>query len=108
MILAIMRMKAEGQNQEELVRVVVGTVGPTRVMPGCLDCKFCRSLDEDGQYVLHSEWRGIEELEAYLRAMEFGSVMVAMDLLAEPPQVRFHTVSRSSGMEVVEAALRER
>ncbi len=106
MLLGTLRMKAEPAKREELLRIMRATIGPTRVMRGCISCLLSRAVDDDNLIAVHTRWGSRDDLNAYLRTREFKGLLVAMDLLQEPPEVTFDNVSHSEGLEMVEKARR--
>lgn len=106
MLLGTLRMKAEPAKREEFLRIMRATIGPTRAMRGCISCLLYKAADDDNVIAVQTRWESREDLYAYLRTRDFRGLLVAMDLLQEPPEVTFDHVSRSEGLEMVEKARR--
>jgi quinol monooxygenase YgiN len=72
------------------------------VQPGCRRCKVYDSAEVNNEILLIQEWESQQKLEHHIGSTEFKKILAAMDLSIEPPCLSFHTVSATSGFELVE------
>jgi hypothetical protein len=54
--------------------------------------------------MLAEMWRDEESLEQHLRSEKYPSVFLVMEMALKCPDVRFNTVSTSTGIETIENA----
>ena len=101
MLIATMHMKTDTRNRAELLDTLRATLEPTRVMPGCLSCHFCQDIEDKNSFRLLAGWETEEDLSRYMGTREFGALLVATDLLEKQPEIRFHRVAESAGIEAV-------
>jgi quinol monooxygenase YgiN len=101
MLIATMHMKTDSQNRADLLDTFRAILEPIRVMPGCLSCHFCQDIDDENSFRLMMGWETGEDLSRFMGTREFGALLVATDLLEEQPQIRFHVVANSAGIEAV-------
>ena len=93
MILFIIRMKVPAQKRKELSQTIALLVGSIRTEKGCRRCDFCRSVENENQLFLLEEWDTRADLDRYLQSERFKVLRGAMNLLQEPCESVFHTIS---------------
>jgi hypothetical protein len=49
-------------------------------------------------------WRSEEELERHLRSDEYHKVLLVLEMASKQPEIRFDTISSSTGIEAIEKA----
>jgi quinol monooxygenase YgiN len=49
-------------------------------------------------------WRSEEELERHLRSDDYQKVLLVMEMSLKQPEIRFDTISSSTGFETIEKA----
>jgi len=49
-------------------------------------------------------WRSEEDLKHHLRSEEYRNVLMVMEMALKHPEVRFNTISTSTGIETIEKA----
>ena len=106
MVLAMVRILVTQRAQEQVMSVLTWLVGPTSAQPGCLRCSLCRDAIYDGRLLFITEWRTQADFDRYLESDQFGFILAAMESATGAPEVTFHTISETRGMEHV-AAVRQ-
>jgi len=101
MILVVMRMKVLSEKRKELSQTITSLIGSLRTEKGCRRCDFCRSMEDENKLYLLEEWDTRENLMSYLKSERFRVLRGATNLLQEPYEMMFHTVSKSAGMEEI-------
>ena len=71
---------------------------------GCLGCHIYRDLQEKKVLVLEEIWRAEEDLELHLRSDEYRNLLLVMEMALKQPEIRFDTISSSTGIETIEKA----
>jgi len=107
MILVTLRMKVRAEKRDEFLRAMRSMLEPTAVEPGCLSCRFYQDTENTNAFTFVEEWESQADLERHLRTDTFRMLLFLMDLLTEPPEIKFNAVSSTAGMEAIKAA-RER
>ena len=72
--------------------------------PGCLGCHIYGDLQEENVLILEEIWRAEEDLELQLRSDEYRNLLLVMEMALEQPEIRFDTISSSTGIETIEKA----
>ena len=102
MVIAILRFTAVPDKKAEVFNILNSLIGPTEVQPGCMSCKFYGNAGFDNGILLLQEWESQQQLERHINSTEFQKILTAMDLSNEPPGFAFHTVSKTTGLALVE------
>jgi quinol monooxygenase YgiN len=104
MVTGTLLMTVKPDKRDELLKVLAGTVEPTRVMPGCINCVLCADVLNRNRVAIHTAWGTQDDLDRFMCTREFTELLLATDLLEEEPEVSFDNVIRSEGMEAVRKA----
>jgi quinol monooxygenase YgiN len=104
MIVFTFRMVAPQARRHELLQSLTALLEPTRVQPGCIGCRLYADMDNLSTFMLASEWESQADLDRCLGSNSFKTVLAAMELSTECPEVHFDSVTRRAGLEVVAAA----
>ena len=101
MVLVIIRMKVLSEKRLELSQTIALLIVSIRTEKGCKRYDFCQSMEDENRLFLLEEWDTQENLKSYLKSGRFRVLRGAMNLLKEPYEMTFHTVSKSAGMEEI-------
>jgi quinol monooxygenase YgiN len=94
MIVVVGKVKTDAERRDELVRVALENVRASREDEGCLGYRFFQDTEDENAFVFVEEWESQEALEAHFRTPHIAKFMAAFPAtLAEPPDVKFHTVA---------------
>ena len=99
MILVTARMVVKSKQRRALLETVKGLLGPKRYEKGCLSYRLYQDSEDRNAFYLVEEWKTQEDLERHIRSEDYRMILAAMDLCAEAPDIRFHTVSQTRGMD---------
>jgi quinol monooxygenase YgiN len=104
MIHATVTLAIAPEQRQGALDVLRSLMSPTRVEPGCLDCRLYEDVTAEGVFTLVEDWATLADLKRHLRTEAYRLLLMVMELSAAPPEVRFHMVSRTMGMEAIHAA----
>jgi len=85
----------------ELSQTISSLIGSIRAEKGCRCCDFLENMEDENNLLLYEEWDNRENLQNHLKSRYFGVLRGAMNLLEEPCEMMFHTVSHSSGAQEI-------
>lgn len=74
-------------------------VAPTRVAPGCLDSWLYTDFDDRNAIVLVEEWESREEFEKHLSSDKLKTLISAIELSSEAPEIHIDIVARENGLQ---------
>jgi len=101
MILIITRMNVFSEKRMELSQTIASLSGSISMEKGCRRCDFSRSIEDENRLFLLEEWDTRENLITHLKSNHFRVLQGAMNLLKEPYERMFYTVSHLPGMEEI-------
>jgi quinol monooxygenase YgiN len=104
MVRSTIRMLIPLNRQSEALDIL-GTINEqTRFEPGCVSYRIYRGV-EDGREILVEElWESDEDVRRHLRSDKYRRVLLVIEMAEESPEIRFDTISGSSGVETIEQA----
>jgi quinol monooxygenase YgiN len=104
LIQATITIALSSQKSGEALRIFKSITGQCRDEPGCISCHIYEDLQEKNVFMLKAVWRSEEDLERHLRSDEYRNLLLVMELARERPEIRFDTISLSTGIETIEKA----
>jgi len=101
-ILATLRMIVRPERRSDLLVTMKGMLEPTRVERGCLSYHLYEDIENKDAFLLLEEWASQDDLEKHISKDHQRRLLAIMDLLREEPELRFHTISHTAGMDLME------
>ncbi len=90
------------EKRDEALAILRSMAERTRVEYGCIACRIFRDVEEENSIMLEEIWKNEENLNRHLRSNEYRNVLLAMEMAVKQPEIRFETVSHSTGVETME------
>jgi quinol monooxygenase YgiN len=104
MIDATIKITVPPEKRKEVLQTFKEILGPIRREQGCLSCNCYVDVEAENILFFIEEWQSREDLDTHLRSSHFGVLIGAMKLLNKEPEIRFSTISSTSGTEAIDAA----
>lgn len=101
MITVTIKMKVSPEKSKELLQTVLSIIKSMRDEEGCVSYHFYQDLEDEKKFRLVGEWERQEDMNNHLRSERFGVLLGGMNLLQEPPDIRFGVVSYTAGVEAI-------
>jgi len=89
--------------QQVVVDILRSVIGPTRLKSGCMDCTVYTDQGEAQTILYIEQWQSREALDRHIQSELYFRVLSAMELANEAPEIYFHEVSDTRGLEYVES-----
>jgi quinol monooxygenase YgiN len=105
MVVSTLRLFPSREQRRHTLGVLRSVQGPTQAQPHCLTCRI---YEEDGyeEAVFYIEkWDSEAALEQHICSELYRRILAALELSRVPPEIHFHYVSATKGMDLI-AALR--
>jgi quinol monooxygenase YgiN len=103
MIVVRITMNVLPEKQKELVQTLLSMIEPAGKEKGCLSYDVSCDMEDNHVFSVIEEWKTREDLERHIRSERFSVLLGTKSLLANPSEINIYTVSRSEGVEVVNA-----
>jgi quinol monooxygenase YgiN len=104
MMLATIRMTILAKKRGEALKILKSIAGHCKIYPGCLGCHIYEDVQEDNVLVYEEMWGSEQNMDRRLRSEEYRTMLLVMEVALKHPEVRFNTVSTSTGMKTIEKA----
>jgi len=105
MVLVTLRMAIPLQKRGEALKILKAMVARNQARPeDCVFCRICEDVLEDNILQFEEMWRSEEELERHLRSDEYYKVLLVLEMALKQPEIRFDTISSSTGIDTIEKA----
>ena len=101
-ILATSRMIVRPEKRSGLLETLRGMLEPARVERGCLSYRLYEDVENRNTFVLLEEWATQKDLEKHISKDNQRLLLALMDFLSEEPELRFNTVSHTTGIKLIE------
>ncbi len=103
-IRSTIRMLIPLNKQSESLDILGSVCGQNRFEPGCISSRLYRGVDEVREIMFEELWANDEDMLHNLRSEAYQRVLLVVEMAEEPPEIRFDTIMRSSGVETIENA----
>ena len=103
MHIVTLRVKVPEDKRKEFLDAARLVVGPTRVQPGCISCRFYQDLNDPDAVFLVEEWKTRKDLDQHLKSVQYRIVLSLVDLSKKPPEFKVSTILKTEGLEAIEA-----
>jgi quinol monooxygenase YgiN len=104
MIRAAIRMLIPPKRRGEVMGILSSLGERCRFEPGCIGIRVYQDVELEPAIMFEQLWKSEEDLERHLRSEEFLKVLLVVEMSLESPEIRFDTISSSTGIETVEKA----
>jgi len=101
MIHTSLKVVLPANRRGEAVRLIRSLVGPTSAEPGCLHCGSYTDAQNEDILCYVEDWQTEDDLQRHIRSSDYRKFLALMDLSSEPPDLKFHRVSETFGIEYV-------
>jgi quinol monooxygenase YgiN len=106
MILSSLKITVSPEKHRDVLQLVRSILGPTRARSGCIGISFFQDTDEPDTFLLLEKWESHQDLEKHLASDDYRKKLTLIDLSDQAPQIHFHEVSETKGMDWI-IAVRE-
>ena len=102
MILSTFKMNIPAEKQIDALKILRSVALQIRDESGCLSCSISRDAEKSNVLTYQEYWRSEESLNKHICSSEYLNLLLVMEMSLEKPEVRFDTVSCSTGLETIE------
>ena len=102
MVIGTLRFLPHSSRRLEVLEILRYLQGPVQTENGCESFRIYEVHGPEPGIVLVERWGSEEALESHIRSDAFRSIVVALELSRNPPEVRFDRVSANEEEELIE------
>jgi quinol monooxygenase YgiN len=101
-IQAVVTIVVAQEKRNEIMKSMRSTVGPTRVQPGCVDCRVYVDAGDPNVLSLVQQWDTRADLQRHVRSDLYRTVLAIIESSLKDPEIAIHTISKTEGIEAIE------
>lgn len=103
MIISSVKIHPGTENRKSVLDVFRSVDWSLKEATGCIESSYTGGRNGDSEYLVQiALWRSEADLARYIRSGTFTRVLAAMELSKSPPEIRFHEINRTRGMDYIE------
>jgi quinol monooxygenase YgiN len=102
MVITLLRVVVPTDKQEAVLEILSSVIDLTWGLPGCTGCVCYEEPKKDGAVLYMEQWESKEDLYRHIQSDLYLRLISVMEMAAEAPEIRFHEVSKTMGMELIE------
>jgi quinol monooxygenase YgiN len=103
MHIVTLRIKVPRDQRKNFLDAARLVVGPTQVQPGCISCRFYQDMDDPDAVFLVEEWETRNELDCHIKSDRYRIILSLLDMSEKPPEFKLSAISKTEGLEALEA-----
>lgn len=97
-------MKISPQKRGEILKILRTLVEVCGYETGCFNCHIYGDLQETDVFMFEQVWRAEDDLKQHIRSGEYHTLLLALELALQQPEIRFNVISSSTGIETIRKA----
>ena len=101
MIVCIVKITLESEQRQAVLDLLQSVKGPTSVKSGCSECSVFEEFGHEGRIIYIEEWSSHNSLKEHILSPLYSSILSAMELASEAPEIYFYEASSTDGMEYI-------
>jgi quinol monooxygenase YgiN len=104
MIMAMLRLVPRPEKRQEAIRILTRVANEIQLMPGCVSSSvYYEELSPEQAILCVEMWQSEEGLSRHIQSNIYRWTLAAMELASDPPEICFHQISETRGLEMVES-----
>jgi len=103
MQIVTLRIKVPRNQRKYFLEAAQMVIGPTKVQPGCISCRFYQDVNDPDYVFLMEEWQTREALDHHMKSEQYRIILSLVDSSKIPPELKIRTISKPEGLEAIEA-----
>ena len=102
MIISTIRMAIPAEKHNDALRILRSMAVQSRDDPACLSCCIYRDIEDSNVLAFQETWKNENNLGHHVRSDEYRNLLLVLEMSLKQPEVRFDTISLSTGIETIE------
>ncbi|MCK6621879.1 MAG: antibiotic biosynthesis monooxygenase [Calditrichaceae bacterium] len=102
MLIVLLKINPRPGKRQDTLDILRSLQLPLQVRQDCLACEVYETREGKGEILYLEQWRNKEALSRHIQSTLYLRILTAMELAAEAPEICFHEVADSRGMDLIE------
>jgi quinol monooxygenase YgiN len=103
MILTALKLIPRVEKRREMIEILTRIESRTQLIFGCESSSVFVQVSPEQAILYVETWLSEEELHRHIQSDLYLWILAAMELASEPPEICFHQISDTRGLEMVES-----
>jgi quinol monooxygenase YgiN len=103
MIMAVLRLIPRPEKRQEAIRILTHVANEIQLMPECVSSAVYEELPTEQAILCVEMWQSEEGLSRHIQSNMYRWTLAAMELAGAPPEICFHQISETRGLDMVES-----
>jgi len=104
--LSTVHMRIPQKIRKEAWDILTSMIERIKFETGCISCRIYQDILAKEMVMVQELWEDEDSLTKHLRSHEYRNILMVADMASEPPEIQFHQIVRSAGMNTIEDALK--
>ena len=104
MMMTMIKFILPGSRRAEILQALCRYKKSTEIAGGCIRCHITRDMNKLNTIHYWEEWQSREDLEKHINSPNYRQLLEIIELSAQKPEIKFLTIAKIEGLEVVETA----
>jgi len=100
--MAVMELVPRSDNRLALIEILRFVEEHLHGKAGCLGCDVFETVGSSQRILYVEQWDSMKDLHAHIRSELYFHVLGAIELASKMPSIRFHEVTQTKSMELIE------
>jgi quinol monooxygenase YgiN len=97
-------MKIPQEKHDDVLNILGSIAERTKNETGCSSCTVCLDTKDGSTIVFEEIWKSEDRMQNHLCSDDYKHILLIMEMALEPPEVKFNTISRITGVETIRQA----
>lgn len=107
MIILFLKLKPLPEKHQSILDILAYVKEQLQLKRGCLESMIYQEWNENPAILYLEQWPSEQEMNRHIQSDIFLRILNTMDLCGEKPEIFFHEVSETKGMEWIASLRRE-
>jgi quinol monooxygenase YgiN len=101
MVHTTIRMEMSPGNARGALKILRPVAERTGIEAGCISCRIYQDVQQEHTIMIEELWNSQEELLRHLCSSDYQRVLLVIEMAKGQPEIRFNTISNTSGFETI-------
>jgi quinol monooxygenase YgiN len=102
MVICFLKIVPHPDKRDAVFEILRSVIELTRGRPGCMGCATYEEHNHQRSIFYMEQWESKEELNRHIQSSLYNWILGAMELASEVPEIYFHEVSKTTGMDLIQ------
>ena len=107
MITVSLEFRVSHKRRKDFMNSARLILGPTKIQSGCVSCRLYQDINEPGAVYLVEEWESRKKLDRQFNSDQYRIILSLMEASDRFPDIKINTISKTEGLEAIEAVRSE-